>query len=301
MRKRGGKRSAARWRRAVGAASIGALAIPGAALAAGSAAPGQLEFGLTERELVQKIEQVEEQISRCMRSHGFEYVAVDAETVRRGMKADKTLPGVDEAEFVAKYGFGISTHYTGKAPQLASGYSPGKIGLGRRNVQIYQGLSPADQVAYSRALFGDHSDSTFAIALDAEDFSRCGGCTREAVERVFSAEHLKASYYNPRDALIAKDPRMKAALRQYRQEMRDAGFEVDDPNEVEAEIWRRLDAITGGGTATLEELTPQQLAALEELQNYERRLATKSFEVELRVVEPVEQRIERELYARRVE
>lgn len=287
--------------RTVLAAAAGLLLASGGALASGGSTPGQLEFGLSERELVQKIERVEELIARCMRAHGFEYVAVDAETVRRGMKADKTLPDLDEAAFVAKYGFGISTHYTGKAPQLATGYSPGRIGLGRRNVQLFQNLSPADQVAYGRALFGDHSDATFAIALDAEDFSRCGGCTREAVEQVFSAEHLKSSYYNPRDALIAKDPRMKAALRQYREEMRSAGFEVDDPNEVESEIWRRLDSITGGGTVLIEELTPQQLAALEELQNYERRLAVKSFEVELRVVEPIELRIERELYARRVE
>jgi hypothetical protein len=287
--------------RAAVMAALGMLLLPGASLASDASAPGQLEFGLTERELVQKIEKVEELIARCMRAQGFEYVAVDAETVRRGMKADKTLPDLGEAEFVAKYGFGISTHYTGKAPQLATGYSPGRIGLGRRNVQLYQNLSPADQIAYGRALFGDHSDATLAIALDAEDFSRCGGCTREAVEKVFSAEHLKASYYNPKDALIAKDPRMKAALRQYREEMRAAGFEVDDPNEVESEIYRRLDAITGGGTLPIEELTPQQLAALEELQNYERRLAVKSFEVELRVVEPVELRIERELYARRVE
>jgi hypothetical protein len=263
--------------------------------------PGQQEFGLTERELVQNIEKVEALIARCMRAQGFEYVAVDAETVRRGMKADKMLPGLEEAEFIAKYGFGISTLYTGKPPQLATGYSPGKIGLGRRNVQIYMGLSPADQVAYSRALFGEHSDATLAIALDAEDFSRCGGCTREAIEQVFTPEQVKASYYNPKDALIARDPRMRAALRQYAAKMREAGFDSDDPNTVEEEIRQRLDAITDGGSLLLDELSPEQQAALEELQNYERRLAVKSFELEVQLVEPVELRIEKELFARRVE
>lgn len=262
---------------------------------------GQQEFGLTERQLVQNIEKVEGLITGCMRAQGFEYVAVDSETVRRGMKADKTLPGVEEEEFVAKYGFGISTMYTGKAPQLATGYSPGRIGLGRRNVEVYQSLSPVDQVAYSRALFGDHSDATFAIGLDAEDFSRCGGCTRKAVEQVFAAEHLKATYYNPKDALIAKDPRMKGALREYGAKMREAGFDSSDPNETETEIRERLDAITGGGTVPLDELSPQQLAALKELQNYERTLAVKSLELEVRIIEPVEERIEKELFARRVE
>jgi hypothetical protein len=277
------------------------LVAPAGAGAEPSAVPGQQEFGLTERELVQNIEKVEALIARCMRAQGFEYVAVDAETVRRGMKADKTLPGVEEAEFIAKYGFGISTLYTGKPPQLATGYSPGKIGLGRRNVQIYMGLSPADQVAYSRALFGEHSDATFAIALDAEDFSRCGGCTREAIEQVFAPEQLKASYYNPKDALIARDPRMRAALRQYAAKMREAGFDSDDPNTVEEPIRQRLDAITDGGSLLVEELSPEQQAALEELQDYERRLAVKSFEVEVEIVEPVEMRIEKEFFARRFE
>jgi hypothetical protein len=217
------------------------------------------------------------------------------------MGADKQLPGLVEKDFVAKFGFGISTHYTGKAPQVATGYSPGKIGLGRRNVQIFQGLPPADQVAYSRALFGDHIDATLAIALDAEDFSRCGGCTRKAVEKVFDAKQIDAAYYNPKDAMIARDPRMKAALREYAAAMRAAGFDHDDPNVLEMEIWERLDAITGGNTVPLEELSPEQLVALEELQDYERRLATTSFELEVKLVEPVEERVERELYARRVE
>jgi hypothetical protein len=284
-----------------GAAAAAVLAVSGVSGAEPQDAPGQAEFGLTERELVQHIEKVEALIARCMRAQGFEYVAVDSETVRRGMKADKTLPGLEEAEFVAKYGFGISTHYTGKPPQLSDGYSPGKIGLGRRNVQVYQNLSPADQVAYSRALFGENSDATFAIALDAENFARCGGCTREAVEQVFSAEHLKATYINPKDALVARDPRMRAALREYAAKMREAGFDSTDPNLVEEEIRQRLDQITGGSSVPLEELSPEQLAALQELQDHERRLAMKNLELEIQILEPIEERIEKELFARRVE
>ena len=294
-----------RWMRRQGAlvsaGAVVALALSGSAAAEPPGAPGQAEFGLTERELVQRIEKVEALIARCMRAQGFEYVAVDADTVRRGMKADKTLPGLDEAEFVAKFGFGISTHYTGKPPQLSDGYNPGRIGLGRRNVQIYQSLSPADQVAYSRALFGDNSDATFAIALDAENFSRCGGCTREAIEKVFSQEQLNASYINPKDALVARDPRMRAALREYAARMREAGFDATDPNLVEEEIRQRLDAITGGNSVPLEELSPDQLAALQQLQDHERRLAMKNLELEIQILEPVELRIEKELFARTVE
>jgi len=280
---------------------VATLVLAGSARAEAQPGPGQEEFGLTRKQLVQNIEKVEGLIATCMRAKGFEYVAVDAETVRRGMKADKALPGLDEEEFIAKYGFGIATLYTGQPPQLATGYSPGTIGLGRQNVQIFRSLSPADQVAYNRALFGENADATFSIALDSENFSRCGGCTREAIERVFEPEQLKATYYNPKDALVANDPRMKAALREFAAKMREAGFDSVDPNTLEAGIRERLDAITGGGTVPLEQLSPQQLTALEELQNYERRLAVKSFELEEKIIEPVEERVEKELFARRVE
>lgn len=290
------------------AARVGVVAIVAAALFLGGSAGGKArgligteEFGLNPRELVQKIEQVEASIAKCMRAQGFEYVAVDAETVRRGMAADKTLPGLEEREFIARYGFGMSTLYTGKPPQLATAYSPGKMGLGRQNVRIFKNLSPADQVAYSRALFGENPGATFAVALDAENFSRCGGCTREAIERAFEPEHLKATYYNPTDALINKDPRMKAALREYGTEMRGRGFQYDHPDEVEADVQRRLDAITDAGSLRVEELTPARLAALKELQDYERKVAVVNFELEERLIEPVERKIQAEMFARRVE
>jgi hypothetical protein len=264
------------------------------------ALPGTEEFGLTSRELVQAVEKVEGLIAQCMREQGFEYVAADYNTVRRGMSAIMSLPGLDEEEFIAEHGFGMSTLYTGQAPQLGDGYSPGKVGLGERNVQIFNNLSPADQVAYNRALLGENTDMTFAVALDIEDFSRCGGCTLEAIEQVFQPEQLKETYYNPRDALILKDPRMRDVLRQYADEMRKHGFDYTDPEEVEADVRQRLYTITGGGTIPLEELSPEQLAALQELQEHERRVSVINYELEEELIEPVEEEIEEELFPRGV-
>jgi hypothetical protein len=265
-----------------------------------TALPGTEEFGLTSRELVQAVEQVEALIAQCMREQGFEYVAVDYNTIRRGMSAIMSLPGINEEEFIAEHGFGMATLYTGQAPQLADGYSPGKVGLGERNVQIFNSLSPADQVAYNRALLGENTEMTFAVALDIEDFSRCGGCTLEAIEQVFEPEQLKETYYNPRDALILKDPRMRDVLREYADEMRNNGFDYTDPEEVEADVRARLYAITGGGTVPLEELSPEQLAALEELKEYERRVSVINYELEEELIEPVEEAIEEELFPRQV-
>lgn len=82
--------------------------------------------------------------------------------------------------------------------------------------------------------------------------------------------------------------------------MRRNGFEYTDPEEVEADVRQRLYAITGGGTVPLEELSREQLAGLEELQEYERRVSVINYELEEELIEPVEEEIEDEMFARQV-
>ncbi len=280
--------------------SANALAASSGSAAGQDRLPGTEEFGLTKRELAKAIEEVEALVSKCMRENGFEYIAADYRTVRRGMNADKSLPGLGERRFIARHGFGISTFYTGKPPQLTDGYSPGKIGLGKQNVRIYRNLSPADQVAYNHTLFGENTDATFAVGLEIEDFSRVGGCTRKAIEQVFTAEQLRATYYNPLDALINKDPRMTKALKRFADAMHKVGFNYNHPDDVEPDIRKRLDAIIGGATVPVEKLSAERRAALKELQAYERAVAVISFKLETNIFDPVEARIERELYSRRL-
>jgi hypothetical protein len=271
------------------------LAIAGSALAQ-KPLPGTQEFGLSVRELVERIDAVEALISTCMREHGFQYIAVDSKTVRRGMAADKNLPGLNERAFIARHGYGISTFYTGKPPQLADAYSPAKVGLGEQNVRIYTNLSPADKVAYNRALLGEDTNTTFAVGLEIEDFSRTGGCTRTAVAQRFTPEQMSGTYYNPKDALINQDPRMKAAVATVVDALRKAGYEYNHPDDIEADLRRRLQAITKG--LPLEQLSADAQAALKRLQDYERALAVTAFELETRIIVPVEKQIEKELYAR---
>ncbi len=262
--------------------------------------PGSEEFGLSPRQLVKAVETVEGLIARCMREQGFRYIAADFTTVRRGMSADQKLPGLTEEEFINQYGYGITTTYTGKPIQLADGYSPGKVGLGEQNVDIFKNLSPADQVAYNRALLGENADATFAVGLETENFSRTGGCTREAVAQVFDEEQLKATYYNPKDAAVNKHHLMLNALAVYRSLMRDAGFDYEHPDEVEPDLRERLAALTAGGTIPVEAMTPEQLAALEKLKEYERRVARKNYELATQVFDPVEERIHEEMFPRGV-
>lgn len=271
--------------------------VPWLANAVGAA--GTEEFGLTKKQLVQHIEAVEPLISKCMAEAGFEYIAASYRTVRRGMTADKSLPGLSEKRFIKKHGFGISTLYTGKPPQVADGYSPAKLGLGKQNIRIYKNLSPVDQVAYNYALFGENMEASFAVGLEIEDLSRCGGCTRKAIEQVFSPEQLRSTYYNPKDALVNEDPRMVAALKKISKAFHEAGFDYNHPDDVEPDIRRRLYKITGGGTVPVEKLSPEARAALAKLQAYERAVAVLTFELESKVFDPVEDRVERGLYARK--
>ncbi len=258
---------------------------------------GTEEFGLTKQELVENIEAVESLIAQCMSDAGFEYIAADYNTVRRGMVADKSFPGLSEKGFFIEYGYGISTLYTGLPPQLSDVSIPAKIGLGTQNVQIFENLSPADQVAYNQTLFGENSDAAFAVAIETEDFSRTGGCTRTAIEQVFDPEQLTTTYLNPKDALIEEDPRMAAAIIDYGECIRDAGFEYNHEREIEPDLRDRLWAITQG--APVKSLSSDAQTALAELQTYERALAVASFDCEVKYLEPVEDRVERELFARR--
>lgn len=274
---------------------------PPEAMAQGTSPPGlgTEEFGLSPRELVQAIEKTEELIARCMREQGFQYVAADHTTVRAGMTADKKMPGLSEEEFVARYGFGVSTLYTGLPPQLAEGYSPAKVGLGERNVQIFRGLSASDQVAYNRALLGANLNATLAIALETENLSQTGGCTRRALEQVFKPDQMKASHYNPQDAIINRDPRMRAAVNTWRREMKRAGFEYGHSDEIEPDLRNRLAALTDGGRILVRQMTPEQRDGLRKLQDFERAVAARSYKLHEEVITPVEERIQQEMFARK--
>lgn len=258
--------------------------------------PGSEEFGLTKKELVQVIEDVERYIAQYMREAGFEYIPNDYNTIRRGMQADKSLPGMHEYQFIHTYGFGISTLYTGLPPQLAEKMVPGKIGLGNQNIQIFKNLSPADQQAYNYTLLGENWEATFAVALETEDFSRVGGATKWAIQQVFSPEMLNPSYYNPMDAMIEEDPRMIEAMAKFAELMQNAGFNYTHEKDVEPDIRDRLWKITKGKPVS--ELSPEARKALEELQAYEMAVAKLMYEAEVKILDPVESEVSLDLFGR---
>lgn len=97
--------------------------------------------------------------------------------------------------------------------------------------------------------------------------------------------------------LIEQDPRMIEALAEFGECLRAEGFDYTYEREVEPDLKERLYAITGG--APVESLSADSQAALTELQGYERRLAIVVLDCEEEILEPVEDRVERELFAGR--
>ena len=91
---------------------------------------------------------------------------------------------------------------------------------------------------------------------------------------------------------------MKAALRQYAQQMRKLGFDYAHPDDVEADVRKRLDVLTQGESIPVDKMSPDQLKALKALQDYERRVAKKNQELVEKIFEPVEEQIGKEMFSR---
>jgi hypothetical protein len=80
-----------------------------------------------------------------------------------------------------------------------------------------------------------------------------------------------------------------------------AGFDYSHPDEVEPDIRARLAALTNNGKILVEQMSPEQRAALKKLQDYELAVAAKSFKLQEEVLGPVEEKIQQELFSRKVE
>lgn len=253
--------------------------------AAEAPAYGNAEFGLSDADLNARIETIEHDIASCMTDAGFEYVPVDAVTIREAMDADGTKPGVSDEEYVAQFGFGITTVFEDPVASL---------GRGEQNSVIVAALAPAERVAYDRTLLGEEGTVALARALEDEDLSNTGGCTRTALEDAFAEDELAGSYVNPADVLIEQDARMVAAIEDWSQCVHDAGYDYAHPDEVTDELAERLEALLGGADPA--SVSGAEAAALTELQGEERAVAVVATACEETHIVPVQDTIEAEIY-----
>lgn len=246
---------------------------------------GTAEFGMTESQLATAIDDVEAAIAACMSTAGFEYIPADVATVRAAMAAVGAAPGLTDADYIAQYGYGISTQFDNPAADL---------GLGSRNLAIIAGLSPTQQSAYRFTLLGEQQSATFAVSLDNEDFSQIGGCTGAAVDSTFDTTELSPSYVNPKDALVEQDPRVVAATRAWSECMRTNGYEYPRPSDAEADISDRLHRLLA--TQSPLELDASHQALLVELQGEEKAIARADYDCAIELLDPVIAQVETEVF-----
>ena len=251
----------------------------------GSQEIGREEFGMTEEQLVNAIEAGESSIAECMADAGFEYTPIDVETFRDAMDAQGSVPGLSDEEFIAQYGYGITT-----LPPTS------EFRFGEENQRIFDDLSAEDQVAYTRTLVGDHTQATYVNMLETEDFLQAGGCTETAIKEVYSEEQLSPSFFNPFDALVEQDTRMIEAQKNWSACMGEAGFDYATQGDPEDEFVERLDAITQGADPTT--LTGSDKDALTELQGEERAIAALDLDCAAEFIDDVEQQVERDISGR---
>jgi hypothetical protein len=256
-----------------------------------SASPGTAsqsapeEFGLSLAELAARIEETERLIAQCMTGAGFQYVALDFVSVKEAMGSDQTAPGVSDEDYIKQYGLGVTTQFD--KPLIT-------FGAGPENTAYVDGLPEPDQVAFRRSLWGEATGWNHARALEEEDFSETGGCTRSAAEQTYSSTELSGSYINPADILFEQDPRMIAAIKEWSDCMRADGYEYDHPDQVDDDLRERLDAITQGQDPKT--ITGPALDALHELQGEELTVAALLTTCEEDHIEPVQAQLESELY-----
>jgi hypothetical protein len=192
------------------------------------------QLGLTQSGIEAAQAKVETDIAGCMQQQGFQYTPVDPVAARAALTGKSNL--TDE-EFQAQFGYGIATLYGRGSPQSDP------------NGRIRASLTPADQRAYDVALSGGKPEQTFFRAADTGDFSRLGGCTKQATERLLGGTQLMTTLQRKLDDLddsILQDQRMVRAFEAWTRCVRDkTGENYEDSEAIEIDVTKRLEAVVG--------------------------------------------------------
>jgi hypothetical protein len=198
-----------------------------------------------------KQRKVEDATAACMKTAGFEYVAVPPESNPKSKFNDAFNLPADK--FAEQYGYGISTIDWSKAG--SDDTNP--------NTKIRSALSPAAQKAYDKALNGPNAGPNGVVAVGPSDSDGPSssaqtdlGCRGKAAEQVYGKGQDKLADMKKFDSLfkdiqalakrIEADQRVVDATTAWSDCMADAGHagftKADAPRE---QVQQKLDALTG--------------------------------------------------------
>ena len=245
--------------------------------------PVEDQLGFDTAGIMARQSRVEADIHECMKAQGFDYVPVDPFAQRAAVTGASRL---SDEDFLNQFGYGISTLW-------------GRGGVqSDPNQQLRTSLGPADRRAYDRALWGDNPGATFQAAVDSGDFTKLGGCTRNATESVFGGAQVLTQLQGKLDQLderILADQRMVRALERWTSCMAEAGYRYEDPDEIDSDLTKRMERIVGPlpgpfatGPASGQKPVPYDHAALAALQRDEVGIARADLACERKDITPVE-------------
>jgi hypothetical protein len=198
--------------------------------------PVEEQLGLEQDGILERQAKAENYIRDCMTAQGFEYTPVDPQAQRAALVGQADM---SEEDFNKQYGYGITTLYDKE--QTADSSNP--------NDKYRASLSEADRAAFDHALYGDDTSATFGQALDTGDYSRLGGCTKDAADKVFGGVAVLQSLQQKLDDLdtsILEDGRMVKAVQAWSKCMADAGFpDLTEQDQVDTVLTAKLQQIVG--------------------------------------------------------
>jgi len=247
-------------------------------------APVEDQLGFDTAGILARQSRAEAFVRDCMKDQGFDYVPVDPLAQRAAILGSGRL---SDEDFLNQFGYGISTLW-GRARTQAD-----------PNQRLRASLSPADRRAYDRALWGENRGATFEEAVDSGNFTKLGGCTRDATEAVFGGAQVLTQLQRRLDTLderILEDQRMVRALERWSECMAPQGYRYEDPDEIDSDLFARMEKIVGPlpgqfatGPAAGTNAQPYDRTAVARLQREEVAVARADHACELEHILPVEE------------
>jgi hypothetical protein len=244
------------------------------------------QLGFDQAGLIARQSRVEAEIGNCMKDQGFDYVPIDPLAQRAALLGSSRL---SDEDFLQQFGYGISTLWGRGTAQDDP------------NERIRRSLPPADRRAYERTLWGENKGASFTEAIENGHFDRLGGCTLTATERVFGGAQVLTQLQGKLDVLderILEDQRMVRAIENWASCMAAAGFRYEDPEEIDADLFRRMEKLVGPlpgqfatGPPAGQKAQPYDRAALRALQREEVAIARADAACEEKQIAPVEEKV----------
>lgn len=206
---------------------------------------------------------VNEQVAECMAAEGFEWIPDDESTMFMGAPTDAEGLEFGSEEWVAKYGFGISTQMF---PQEVVG--PDLVGMDEEmfggpgeeyedpNAEYLSTLTEAETEAYYEALYGADTGPEIDESMSEEEMEEAylaweasrepTGCMNIAQEDVFGGQDFYFEFGDELEDMwerVESDPRIVEANAEIAECVADKGLTFTSLQDAEEEIWKQVESL----------------------------------------------------------